>query len=110
MGWRKRAREFQGNRFERAEESRHAGYRYCLYGQSGRFCCRNQCHIPKSDIQNCIIHQLRSSSKYISYKNVKEVMANPKTIHAAPDEQIAMVALNKFEEIREKIHPKIASS
>ena len=31
---------------------------------------------PKTDIQNCIIHQLRNSSKYVSYKDIKALMAD----------------------------------
>ena len=29
---------------------------------------------PKTEIQNCIIHQLRNSSKYVSYKDIKALM------------------------------------
>lgn len=29
---------------------------------------------PKTEIQNCIIHQLRNSSKYVSYKDLKVLM------------------------------------
>lgn len=29
---------------------------------------------PKTDIQNCIIHQLRNSSKYVSYKDIKALI------------------------------------
>ena len=38
---------------------------------------------PKSDIQNCIIHQLRNSSKYVSYKDLKALMADLKKVYAA---------------------------
>ena len=31
---------------------------------------------PQTDIQNCIIHQLRNSSKYVSYKDLKALMAD----------------------------------
>ena len=41
---------------------------------------------PKTDIQNCIIHQLRNSSKYVSYKDIKALMANPKRVYQAVDE------------------------
>ena len=27
---------------------------------------------PQTDVQNCIIHQLRNSSKYVSYKDLKK--------------------------------------
>lgn len=33
---------------------------------------------PKTEIQNCIIHQLRNSSKYVSYKDLKPLMADLK--------------------------------
>ena len=31
---------------------------------------------PKTEIQNCVIHQLRNSSKYVSYKDLKALMAD----------------------------------
>ena len=31
---------------------------------------------PQTEIQNCIIHQLRHSSKYVSYKDLKALMAD----------------------------------
>ncbi len=65
---------------------------------------------PKTDIQNCIIHQLRNSSKYVSYKDIKELMANLKAVYAAPDEQSALAALDEFEKNWGKKYPKIASS
>ena len=42
---------------------------------------------PKTDIQNCIIHQLRNSIKYVSYKDSKELMADLKVVYPAPDEK-----------------------
>ena len=32
----------------------------------------------KTEIQNCIIHQIRSSTKYVSYKELKKLMADLK--------------------------------
>ena len=51
---------------------------------------------PKTDIQNCIIHQLRNSSKYVSYKDLKALMADLKAVYAAPDEASALAALELF--------------
>lgn len=65
---------------------------------------------PKTDIQNCIIHQLRNSSKYVSYKDIKKLMADLKAVYAASDEQSALVALDEFEENWGKKYPKIAPS
>ena len=53
---------------------------------------------PKTEIQNCIIHQLRNSSKYVSYKDIKALMADLKTVYAAVDEAAALDALDTFAE------------
>lgn len=47
---------------------------------------------PQTKIQNCIIHQLRNSSKYVSYKDLKALMADLKAVYAAVDEQAALDA------------------
>lgn len=65
---------------------------------------------PKTDVQNCIIHQLRNSSKYVSYKDIKKLMADLKAVYTASDEQAALSALDEFENAWEKKYPKIASS
>lgn len=44
----------------------------------------------KADIQNCIIHQLRNSSKYVSYNDLKELMADLKRVNADLDEPSAL--------------------
>ena len=53
---------------------------------------------PQTEIQNCIIHQLRNSSKYVSYKDLKALMADLKAVYAAVDEQAALDALDTFGE------------
>lgn len=53
---------------------------------------------PKTEIQNCIIHQLRNSSKYVSYKDIKALMADLKAVYAAVDESAALDALDAFAE------------
>ena len=65
---------------------------------------------PKTDIQNCIIHQLRNSSKYASYKDIKALMADLKRVYQAVDEQSALAAPDDFAEIRDKKYPKISKS
>lgn len=37
----------------------------------------------QTETQNCIIHQLRNSSKYVSYKDLKALMADLKAVYAA---------------------------
>ena len=65
---------------------------------------------PKADIQNCIIHQLRNSSKYVSYKDLKALMADLKEVYAAVDEPSAEEALDCFAEKWDKKYPKISAS
>ncbi len=65
---------------------------------------------PKTDIQNCIIHQLRNSSKYVSYKDLKELMADLKRVYAAVDEPSALDALEDFAAKWDKKYPKISKS
>ena len=51
---------------------------------------------PETEIQNCMIHQLRNSSKYVSYKDLKALMSDLKAVYAAVDEQAALDALETF--------------
>lgn len=53
---------------------------------------------PRAEIQKCIIHQIRSSTKYVSYKDIKELMKDLKTVYKAPTEEIALIQLDEFEE------------
>jgi len=54
---------------------------------------------PKAEIQRCIIHQLRNSFKYVSYKDVKAVSKDFKAVYQAINEE---VALEKLYELKEK--------
>ena len=65
---------------------------------------------PKTEIQNCIIHQLRNSSIYVSYKDLKALMANLKAVYAAVDKPSALAALDVFSERWDKKYPKISRS
>ena len=65
---------------------------------------------PQTEIQNCIINQLRNSSRYVSYKDLKALMADLKSVYAAVDEQAALDALDAFGERWDKKYPKISQS
>lgn len=65
---------------------------------------------PKTDIQNCIIHQLRNSSKYVSYKDLKALMADLKRVYTAVDEETALSALDDFAAKWDSKYPKISKS
>jgi transposase-like protein len=46
---------------------------------------------PKTDIQRCIIHQIRNSLKYIAWKDRKPFVADLKAIYQAPTREAAEV-------------------
>ena len=65
---------------------------------------------PKAEIQKCIIHQIRSSTRYVSYKDIKELMGDLKAVYKAPTEEIALSNLDEFEEKWQKKYPMCVSS
>lgn len=54
---------------------------------------------PQTEVQRCIIHQIRSSTRYVSYKDVKAFTAALKPIYKAPTEESALEALGELERI-----------
>ena len=48
---------------------------------------------PDTEIQQCIIHQIRNTTKFVSYKELKPLMADLKRVYAAPTEEIARAEL-----------------
>ena len=60
---------------------------------------------PKTEVQRCIIHQIRSSCRYVSYKDIKQFTADLKPVYKAPTEEIALTALDEFEEKWGKKYP-----
>ncbi|MDU3751443.1 MAG: IS256 family transposase [Peptoniphilus rhinitidis] len=65
---------------------------------------------PKAEIQKCIIHQIRNSTKYVSYKDIKELMKDLKAVYKAPTEDLALTNLGIFEEKWSKKYPMCVSS
>lgn len=53
---------------------------------------------PRTEIQRCIIHQIRNSSKYVSYKDLKEFNKDLKEVYTAVNEPAALAELDRFEE------------
>lgn len=65
---------------------------------------------PKTEIQQCVIHQIRNSTKFVSYKDIKALIADLKKVYAAVDEQTALYQLDTFDEKWGGKYPKIALS
>jgi putative transposase len=65
---------------------------------------------PQTEIQKCIIHQIRNSTRYVSYKDLKKVTADLKPIYKATTEEAALVELDRFEETWGTKYPLIVRS
>lgn len=53
---------------------------------------------PKTEIQRCIVHQIRNSTRFVNYKDRKEFCKDMKEIYTAPNEEAGLTALDRFEE------------
>lgn len=53
---------------------------------------------PETRVQKCIIHQIRNSLKYVSFKDQKQFVADMKEVYKAPTEDKALFELDKLEE------------
>lgn len=53
---------------------------------------------PRTEQQLCVIHQIRNSTKYVPYKDLKAVMADLKKIYGAPTLEDAEYQLEHFRE------------
>ena len=65
---------------------------------------------PKAEIQRCIVHQIRNSLKFVSYKDRKAVAKDLKSVYTALDEASGQLALTEFNNIWHKKYPNIAMS
>ena len=65
---------------------------------------------PKCEHQLCIVHQIRNSLKFVSYKDRKKLATDLKPIYQAINEEEAQEALEYFEEKWGKQYPQIAKS
>lgn len=65
---------------------------------------------PKTHVQLCIVHMVRHSLKYVSWKQRKEMAADLKTIYRASTVEQAESNLEIFAEKWDETHPKISQS
>ena len=56
-----------------------------------------QTAFPNTEVQRCVIHQIRASTRYVSYKDVKAFTADLKPIYKAATEEFALQALDDLE-------------
>lgn len=65
---------------------------------------------PKTTVQTCVVHLVRRSLSFVSYKERKAVAADLKPIYQAATETEALQALDQFQIKWEKRYPMIARS
>lgn len=53
---------------------------------------------PQTEIQRCIVHQIRYSTRFISYKDIKSYMKDLKLVYQASTEDIALQQLDALED------------
>jgi len=70
---------------------------------------------PQTDVQGCIVHQIRASTRYVNYKDRKEFCADMcrccgmqacKAIYTAPNEEAGLAALDRFEDALKGMSPR----
>ena len=70
----------------------------------------NDISIKDSIDVNSIIHQMCNSTKFVSYKDIKKLMADLKLVYAAPTEETALNELELFKDKWDSKYPKIYKS
>ncbi len=70
---------------------------FCVDGLTG-FRQAIEAAFPNAQIQHCIIHQIRSSTRFVSYKHIKELMTDLKKVYQAISEEEAMNNLILFKD------------
>jgi putative transposase len=63
---------------------------------------------PKAWVQTCIVHQIRSSLRYVPYKDRRKVAADLRPIYTAPNAEAAETELERFDESWGQRYPMIA--
>jgi putative transposase len=81
----------------------------CVDGLKG-FAEAIEAVFPQALVQSCIVHQMRNSLAFVSYKDRKGVAASLKPIYRAVSEQAAVAALEEFEAEWSERYPLIGKS
>ena len=65
---------------------------------------------PHTQIQLCIVHQVRNSLRFVSWKHYKAVPKDLKAIYQSPTEEQALVELERFKQTWDEQFPQVAKS
>jgi transposase-like protein len=69
-----------------------------------------QSMFPKTEVQSCIVHQIRNSLKYVASKDQKEFMKDLKKVYRASSKDLAETELLNMEEKWGKKYPVVIDS
>lgn len=65
---------------------------------------------PKTEVQLCVVHQIRNSTKYVAHKDLKEVVKSLKKVYEAPTKEQAETALQELEKEWKDKYPAMVKS
>ena len=65
---------------------------------------------PQTNVQLCIVHMVRNSLKYVSWKDYKAVTTDLKTVYRSSTEEEALLELERFSETWDEQYPQISKS
>lgn len=65
---------------------------------------------PNTEVQLCVVHQIRNSQKYMSYKDVKPFMKDLQTVYRASTKEQAEKNLDQLEANWGQRYPKVIES
>ena len=65
---------------------------------------------PATEVQSCVVHQIRNSLKYVASKDQKVFMSELKPVYRADNEQVALDELEKLKEKWCKKYPMVIGS
>jgi putative transposase len=65
---------------------------------------------PRTEVQSCIVHQVRNTVKYVGWKDMRVVLTDVKLIYRAASKELAEEHLNAFEDKWGKKYPIVIKS
>jgi len=82
---------------------------FCVDGLPG-FKEAIQAAYPQAEVQRCIVHMLRNSFQYVSYKDLKKFASDFKAVYKAPTEDAALAELAGVKETWGRRYPYAISN
>jgi transposase-like protein len=65
---------------------------------------------PKTEVQSCVVHQIRNSLKYVASKDQKEFLSELKPVYKAPTKELAELNLETLAQKWSKKYPVVIKS